>query len=219
MHFPCTYTAARVLSLALATGSTILANDLPQVAVLPFEAGSMQPTEVRIIEDALATEILSSGKARVMERAQMDKILGEQGFQNSGTCDQNECAVKMGQLLGIDKIVVGSMGKLGETWVLSSRLVDVASGEVIASSTRKKEGAIDDIISTTVPDLRQDLFGGKGRSRKGLWIWGTAGVAVVAGGATAAYLLLADDGAGANASPTPDAPDNKASDDVLVKWK
>ena len=131
----------------------------PLLAVMPFEARQVGADEAQILAEAIASELAATGEVRLMERSQMDKILSEQGFQQSGTCNGAECAVEVGQILGIDRMVVGSVGHIGKTYVLSARLVDVATGEVLKSSSRKDQGAIDQILSTLVPLVVADLMG------------------------------------------------------------
>lgn len=135
---------------------------LPLVAVMPLEARQVSPDEALILSEALAAELQGSGEVRVMERSQMDKILSEQGFQKSGACSGTECAVEVGQLLGIDRMVVGSVGHLGKTFVLVARMVDVSSGEVLRSSTRQAQGDIDEILTSLVPQVGGDLLGRAG---------------------------------------------------------
>lgn len=131
----------------------------PLLAVLPFEGKKVDADEVAIISEALASDLMRTGRVRVMERGQMDKILKEQGLQSSGLCDGGECAVEMGRLLGIDQMVVGSVGQLGRTYIISARLVSVATGEVIRSSSRSQQGAIDRMLTELVPRVAQDLVG------------------------------------------------------------
>ncbi len=131
----------------------------PLLAVMPFEARQVGADEAQILAEAIASELASTGEVRLMERSQMDKILSEQGFQQSGTCNGAECAVEVGQILGIDRMVVGSVGHIGKTYVLNARMVDVATGEVLKSSSRKDQGAIDQILSTLVPQVVAELMG------------------------------------------------------------
>lgn len=135
---------------------------LPLVAVMPLEARQVAADEALILSEALATELQGTGELRVMERSQMDKILSEQGFQQSGACSGTDCAVQVGQLLGIDRMVVGSVGHLGKTFVLVARMVNVGTGEVMKSTTRQAVGEIDQILTTVVPQVASDLLGRTG---------------------------------------------------------
>src|ERR1035437_9319318 len=145
--------------LAAGQASVPSSSKLPLLAVMPLEARQVSPDEAVILSEALASELQNSGEVRVMERSQMERILSEQGFQKSGACSGTECAVEVGQLLGIDSMVVGSVGKLGRTFVLVARMVDVTSGEVLKSSTRQAQGEIDQILTGLVPDVAADLTG------------------------------------------------------------
>ncbi len=182
------------------------------MAVLPFQSRGLDSNSTRILEDALSDRLAGSGRLRLLERSQIKTVLVEQGFQQSGACEGSECAVQIGRLLGVERGIVGSVGRLGQTYVLNARLIDIGTGEVISSSQRSLAGKIDDALTDLVPLVAGDLLRSrsagapkaKGRSSLGWW---AAGAAVVAGGAAAAYLFL-----DAASSPAPDAPGRSADD-------
>ena len=51
---------------------------------------------------------MASGCFRVIERTEMDNILREQGFQKSGACDDENCLVEVGQLLGVNRMAAAN---------------------------------------------------------------------------------------------------------------
>jgi hypothetical protein len=203
---------------------------LPIVAVATLESRGVGTNEAGVIADNLAAKLQQSGKFRVMERTQMQQILKEQSFQQSGSCDQGQCAVEMARLLGIDRIVIGSVGLVGSTYSFNLRLVDVATGEALRTSARNRKGTIDDVLTDLVPQAVADLSGIPDRpaadaavpasseagseSKGSLWPW-LLGGAVVAGGAAAAVLLL-----GGKNSTTPAAASTSAgtTDDLKFTW-
>lgn len=157
---------SRTLSLlalfVLGLGSPILAQEapkekLPMVAVLPLDARGLTSEEGTVMTEMLGSELLQTGAFRVMERSQMDKILAEQGFQKSGACDNSQCAVEMGQLLGIERMVVGSIGKVGRTFLVSVRMVNVGTGEILKSVSRTTTGDVEDILTRMLPIVASDL--------------------------------------------------------------
>ena len=77
-----------VFSIAIAFASLRAA--APVVAVMPLQASDVTPGEVALVTDAIGSHLQKDGVFRVMERSQMEKILGEQGFQQSGACDAAE---------------------------------------------------------------------------------------------------------------------------------
>ena len=103
--------------------------------------------------DILVTELVKSGKFIVVERDRMSKIMEEQRFQSQGMTDP-QTAVKIGQVLGLEAIVVGSVSqfgvkKEGSDYLLTQskrqvadvtvdiRLIDVQSGQVILADSGK----------------------------------------------------------------------------------
>ena len=67
-----------------------------------------------------------------MDRNNMDTVLAEQKFQNSG-CTEQECAVEMGKLLNVKQMLVGSLSKLLDTYYITVNVVDVETGKITAS--------------------------------------------------------------------------------------
>lgn len=151
------------LSLLLAI-PVILCAKVPQLAVLPLSSHGVDSSSAAVLAESISDAFLRTGKVRVMERQQINLILKEQGFEKSGACDASECAVKMGQLLGIDQIVLGSIGKLGKSYVLSLRRVDVGTGKILSTSSRNKSGAIDDLLDV-IDNSVEDLIGSAPKER------------------------------------------------------
>ena len=134
--------------------SSLFAKDI--IAVLDFDQIGLSPGEAKILTQRLTTKLVSIGKYQVVERSNMDKILKEQKFQHSG-CTDSKCAVEIGQLLNTDHIVIGSVSKFGSTWVIDSRLIDVALGNVLISAEFSIEGDIDLLITSGMSSIAQQL--------------------------------------------------------------
>ena len=81
--------------------------ELLTVGVLELEAGGVVETEARAISDRLRLFLGRTGVFEVIERAQMEEIMVEQGFQMSGACNTNECIIQAGEILGARKMVAG----------------------------------------------------------------------------------------------------------------
>src|ERR1700730_15363845 len=64
------------------------------------------------ISDLLVTYLVKDGSYSVIERQAMSKILGEQNFSNSDRANPNSAA-KIGKILGVGAIVVGSITQFG----------------------------------------------------------------------------------------------------------
>src|SRR5690242_18605635 len=64
------------------------------------------------ISDLLVTYLVKDGSYSVIERKALDKIMAEQNFSNSDRANPTSAA-KLGKLLGVDAIIVGSITEFG----------------------------------------------------------------------------------------------------------
>ena len=78
-----------------------------RIAVMQFEGSGVDDITARNITNRFSYELSKTKRFDIVEREMMDKILEEQKFQTSG-CVADECAVEIGQLIGVSQIVAGS---------------------------------------------------------------------------------------------------------------
>jgi curli biogenesis system outer membrane secretion channel CsgG len=121
-----------------------------------FESVGIDSSISMVVTEIFTNQIQANGKYRVMERSQMDKILSEQGFQNSGACNSSQCAVEIGRLLSIDKMFIGSIGKLGETWFVNVRIIDIKTGEILSTVSKQVRGKVEN-VSTAATQTANEL--------------------------------------------------------------
>ena len=117
--------------------------------------GIDQPTSATISE-RLRVELINTQAFRVMERSQMANILQEQGFQQTD-CVDNSCIVQMGQLLGVEHMVMGTIGKVGSMYTISLRMVNVATGEVLYTASEDCRCEIEDVLTQSTPRIAMKL--------------------------------------------------------------
>jgi hypothetical protein len=113
-----------------------------RVGVLEFQGTGLSGSEAAVIGELFTSELVASGAFDVVDRKNIEKLLGEQELQASG-CTDSSCAVRIGQLLALDSMIYGSVSKLGESYVISVQLIDVGSARIIASA-KEKFARIDD---------------------------------------------------------------------------
>lgn len=126
----CIAVIAIILPLSAAEKMTI--------AVMDFNAQDVPRAEAVKISELVRNEMVNSRRYVVLERAQVDKILKEQGFQMTG-CTDVTCAVQVGKLLSARKILVGTVMKFGNNVAVTGRIVDVEKG---VAEFAEKERAI-----------------------------------------------------------------------------
>lgn len=80
----------------------------------------------------------------LIERAQLSQIFSEMKIQLSGAMDE-KTFIESGKLYGAKYIVVGSVSKAGQDFLINFRLLEVKTGTVL--TTGGEEGGIDEIFN------------------------------------------------------------------------
>ena len=99
----------------------------PSVAVLDFSANGLPAYEVETLVERLRSELPNTGAVRLVDRKMLENILQEQGLQQSG-CTTAECSAEIGELLGAEFMISGSIGKLGGDFTVDMKMVSVTTG-------------------------------------------------------------------------------------------
>lgn len=136
--------AASLLLVCIGAFSITFAAPAP-VALADLSAQGVAVTEATVITDQLRTALASTQRFAVVERTEMESVLREQGFQQAG-CVSDVCAVEIGQMLGVRRMVVGTLGQAGKYVLLNLRFVDVQSGQIVYSLSEKFRGGINEVV-------------------------------------------------------------------------
>ena len=124
------------LLLSCQSGHTI------SVAVLDFKvssAGGQFDYLAEGISEMLITDLSYQHGVKVVERERLSEILEEQGLSLAGVLD-NEQAAKIGELLGAQVMILGSLSQVGEQLRLDAHLVRVGTGEAYGGAKVRGQG-------------------------------------------------------------------------------
>lgn len=195
-----------------------LASGKYTVAILDFEGRGISQLESATLTDRLSSELGNTDAVILVERGQMTEILDEQGFQQSG-CTSDECAAEVGALLGVQNMISGAFGKLGNTYTIDAKMFSVETGATINTVSKSYKGEIDGLI-TEIEILAWEILGLQApehllakqkqpemvaatpakQGGSGWMLW--AGLGLAAAGGAAALLLGGDEAP----SPLPEPP-------------
>ncbi len=142
---------APLLALALAATS--------RIAVLPVPAGEGVPAgTAAAIAEAVAGEIRRNAGFEVITHREISAILTLERQQEMLGCQTSTCMAELGGALGCDRLVVGDLARLGESWLFSLRLVEVGKARVAARADRRlRGGTIDDVLDQ-LPAMVSELL-------------------------------------------------------------
>ena len=92
----------------------------------------------------------------LVAREKMKELAKEKAFQLTG-CTDVACAVQIGKALNVQKMVMGSVTKLGFSHTLYLQLVDVEK-ENVECNEKVEAGSMQDSLSGYIPNLVYKLF-------------------------------------------------------------
>jgi TolB-like protein len=100
---------------------------------LPFETRNVG-REIAAIDllDKMTTVFVNLNRFKVIERAQLEKILAEQKLGLSGVLDATTAA-QIGKGIGVDAVVCGSISHANNTASIDARVVDTESAAIITA--------------------------------------------------------------------------------------
>jgi TolB-like protein len=139
-----------------------------KVAVLPFGNISGDTSDNWLclgFAETMSGKLSHAPNLMVVERVYVGKILEEQHFQE-GAVVNLENAVQIGNLLGAQKVVIGSFQHFGELVKASAKLVDVETGQVEAAAETKgnynevlglQDALANDLVGRICPEAKEEI--------------------------------------------------------------
>jgi curli biogenesis system outer membrane secretion channel CsgG len=166
-------------------GSLEAAEARKRVALMDFDFGTVQRWWSgnwdigKGIADLVVTNLVKDGTYSVIERKKLDTVLTEQNFSNTDRANPTSAA-KIGKVLGINAIVVGSITQFG----LEDKSTKVGGigggfGRLAGGAFGKKEGKANVAIDARLVDVNTGeivaVASGKGTSKRSGMLLGGAG--------------------------------------------
>ncbi len=135
---------------------SILAEENPgniHVAVMNFHANNCDPSLARAVSEMIAGKIFHSGQFVLLERTRMDFIAESHGRLDS-ECADSECVSEFGKMLDVEKMVSGSLSRLGK-FRIEVRIIDVATGgiDMHLSGEAEREELFEESIEAIVHNI------------------------------------------------------------------
>lgn len=133
-----------------------------RVAVLEFTDLQGQVTNFgRYLAEELITRLYVSNKFTVVERQLLNKVIAEQKLSLTGVVDPDS-AKKLGNVLGVDAIVSGTIADRGDTLKINARLIDTQTGEVFSAAAAEmvKDKEVLALLGAGVTETKADSPGG-----------------------------------------------------------
>ena len=125
-------------------------------SILSLESrAGMKAGEAESVTDMFSSALQNTGRFTVVERNKLNAVLQEQGFQAT---QSGEDAVKAGKILTVRKMFSGSIGMLGEKYIVGIKMIDVESSRVEYAHTWTYDDDLEDIGKKFLPKVVQEFI-------------------------------------------------------------
>jgi TolB-like protein len=122
-----------------------------KVAVLELRATGVDPALAESLFELLATRVGEAGDFAVVSRSDIASMLGFEKQKALLACaDDSACLVEISGALGVDRLVTGSVGKVGDTFILTLKCIDAHRARVMGRVSETVEGKPDALIAALV---------------------------------------------------------------------
>lgn len=135
------------------------------VAMLPLSPlGGVSRETAELLGDALAGELRKRGGVSVLTQSDVAALLGAERTRQMLGCTDSGCIAELGGALGADRVVHGSIGRVGESLVVNLAALDPRRAATVASVSERLRGGGEEAFLDALPALADGLLAeGRGR--------------------------------------------------------
>jgi TolB-like protein len=105
-----------------------------KIAVLPFRQVGGAGSGGETVSERLVSQLVQEGRVQVVERSQLDRVLGEQRLGATGALEDAQVQ-QLGHIMGVDAVVTGSIISVqGGKAELNARLIHAGDARVLGAA-------------------------------------------------------------------------------------
>lgn len=171
-----------LMILITSSGQAQINDTKKTIAVLEFKTtGDVSPKEAATLTNRFRSLLIKTSAFIVIEREKMLDILKEQDFKMTDACNSEECAIQVGQLLGAEQMIAGDIGKIGQTYTIDLRLIDVTNGSLLQSQQKNYKGEVDGLLDA-MTEIANKFASTTSKKNNSKVLWYIVGGSLIAGG-------------------------------------
>jgi hypothetical protein len=120
--------------------------------------GDVDANTVALLSEALAGELRKRPGLNVMSQADVSALLGLERTKEMLGCGDATCIAEVGGALGVDRVVHGSIGRVGSSLLVNISSLDPKKAAHAASVSERLKGATDEGFLDALPRIVDDLL-------------------------------------------------------------
>jgi TolB-like protein len=154
-------TMDRMMAALVLVPLTMMAHSQPlprtNISVFGIQAIGVSSELARSMQEHLEAGLMQFPNLNVLSRSDMDLVLSEGRLRLSGACTDEACLVEAGHILGVEKLVTGTVSRVGGTYNVVLKLIDIRSAALESAADRRHTGSPDQLFDVCDELLHQLL--------------------------------------------------------------
>jgi TolB-like protein len=145
-------------ALAMASPSAPPPIKRMRIAVMEIRPLGTEPHKAELLSEVALTEAAATEKFEIIGRSDINSMIGfDQQKKILGCTDDSNCLAEIGGALGVEYVMVGTLGKLGALYRVDMKLVDAKRARVAGRFGESVEGSEEKLVATVQRGVRKLL--------------------------------------------------------------
>jgi len=129
----------------------------PKIAVMDFAAMGVDKALATNLTDVLTVELKQFKGFQVISRQEIGTMLNFEAVKQGAGCDEEGCFAEIGNALGVNILVTGTIGKVEETYLINLKLIDIRNARIVGREQEDFTGPADGLLPAVRFCLRRVL--------------------------------------------------------------
>lgn len=101
------------------------------LAILQLSTHGITTVTAKELSDGIWAEMKRLSVYELIDPATIQSVLTDQNMGSSSECNQNSCAMQIGQVLGADRVAMGSISFIDGTYSVNIRTIEINTGRIV----------------------------------------------------------------------------------------
>lgn len=117
-----------------------------KVAILSIQSSTVSKDNLDRVSDFIANEMEKKSSTKVLYLEDIRAMLQSEGLESLLYCYTDSCLSQIGSAIGVDAVIIGGLGQVGNSYLFSLKMIDVLRNSVINRENVRVNGDISKIL-------------------------------------------------------------------------
>ena len=129
-----------------------------KIAVLEVQVKNVDAETGAIFTEVLTAEVAAANKLNVISATEIAAMIGYEEQKQILGCDDTSCMAEVGGAIGADYLMHSQVGKVGETFVVNIKVINVTEAKALKRVYKTVDGKIDLVLQAIRASVAE-IFG------------------------------------------------------------